>query len=134
MMLGLRTSLKVVLLGAMVAAALTAAPLVSLSPGGAIFGAPGSTVGWGFTLTNDLNWIEVVQAQFCLDSPVHNPCFNPSPRFFDIISNPPNDVIVGPAGSASQPYNPGSNMGLGSYNIAANGSSVSGNILLTYNT
>jgi PEP-CTERM motif len=79
----------------------------------------------------------VVQAQFCLDSPLHNPCFNASNQFVDIISNPPNDVIVGPSGSVSQPYNPGSNMGLGSFNIApgaARGSSVSGNILPTYNT
>jgi hypothetical protein len=79
----------------------------------------------------------VVQAEFCLDFPLSNPCFNPSVQFFDIISNPPNDVIVGPSGSASQPYNPGSNMGLGSFHInpaAANGSSVVGNILLTYNT
>lgn len=134
MMPGLGTSLKLVLLGVMAAAVLTAGPVLFLSPSGAIAGAPGSTVGWGFTLTNDLNWIEVVQAQFCLDAPLSNPCFNASAQFFDIISNPPNDVIVGPSGSVSQPYNPGSNMGLGSFNIAANGSSVSGNILLTYNT
>jgi hypothetical protein len=137
MAIGLRTSLKLVSLGVVAAVASTASPILQLSPSGAISGAPGSTIGWGFMLTNDLNWIEVVQAQFCLDSPLGNPCFNDSPAFFDIISNPPNDVIVGPSSLASQPYNPASNMGLGSFTIApgaANGSSVAGNILLTYNT
>jgi hypothetical protein len=137
MTLGLKTTLKQILLGTVAASALIAAPILNLSPGAAISGAPGSTVGWGFTLTNDLNWIEVVQAQFCLDSPVNNPCFLASTQFVDIISNPPNDVIVGPSGSVSQIYAPSSNLGLGSFIIspgAAIGSSVVGNILLTYNT
>jgi hypothetical protein len=144
MKLGLRNLLRLCLPGVMVAAALTAGPVLHLTPGngiagtgGDIIGAPGSTVGWAFTLHNDLNWIEVFSAQFCLDSPVGNPCFTASPQFVDIISNPPNDVIVGPSGSVSQIYSPGSNLGLGSFNIdpgAANGSSVVGNILLTYNT
>lgn len=136
MTLGLKTTLKQILLGTVVASALIAAPIITLSPGGARSGTPGSTVGWGFTLTNDLNWIEVVQAQFCLDSPLGNPCFSASLQFFDIISNPPHDVIVGPAGFASEIWDPGSNLGLGSFTIdpgAANGSSVAGNILLTYN-
>lgn len=134
---GLRTSLKLVLVGMAVAIALTATPILHLTPGGSLFGTPGSTVGWGFGLTNDVNWIEVVQAQFCLDSVVSNPCFIASTQFTDIISNFPNDVIVGPSGSASQPYNPGANMGLGSFAVApgaAIGSSVVGHILLTYNT
>jgi len=128
---------KLVWLAAAVAAALTAGPVLTLSPTNSLTGVPGSTVGWGFTLTNDVNWIEVVQAQFCLDSPLGNPCFNASTQFFDIISNPPNDVIVGPGGTATQPYTPAQNKGLGSFAInagAANGSTVSGNILLTYNT
>jgi hypothetical protein len=49
MIAGLKPSLKPVLLGAMAAAALTAGPVLNLSPGGAIAGPPGSTVGWGFT-------------------------------------------------------------------------------------
>ena len=136
MTFGLKTILKQILLGTVVASALIAAPILTLSPGGAISGAAGSTVGWGFTLTNDVNWIEVVQAQFCLDSPLNNPCFLASAQFVDIISNPPNDVIVGPSGSVSQIYAPLSNLGLGSFLIspgAAVGSFVAGNILLTYN-
>jgi hypothetical protein len=130
------TGLKQIVLGTVAASALMASPILTLTPGGAISGTPGSTVGWGFTLTNDVNWIEVAQAQFCLDSPLSNPCFNASAQFIDIISNPPNDVIVGPSGSASQPYAPLSFMGLGSFIIAPGaiiGSSVVGNILLTYN-
>ena len=137
MKFGLKSSLKLILLGTVAAAALTAGPVMTLTPGGALSGAPGSTVGWGFTLTNNVNWIEVVQSQFCLDSPLGNPCFNASTQYFDIISNPPNDVIVGPSGSASQPYDPLHNMGMGSFTIdpaAVNGSSILGNILVTYNT
>src|SRR5947207_12671115 len=126
----LKTALKLLFLGAVATAALSAGPLLTLNPVGPLVGPPGSTVGWGFTLTNDVNWIEVVQAQFCLDFPLGNPCFSASSQFFDIISNPPQDVIVGPAGSVTQPYNPGSNLGLGSFTIdpgAAPGSSVVGN-------
>jgi MYXO-CTERM domain-containing protein len=136
MMPGLKNMLKKIVLGTVGASALMAGPLLTPSPGGALSGLPGSTVGWGFTLTNDVNWIEVVQAQFCLDVPLGNPCFDASPQFIDIISSPPNDVIVGPSGSASQPYAPLSFMGLGSFIIdpgATLGSSVVGNILLTYN-
>ena len=136
-MIQVRVVLGAVIIGALVAGSLSAGPVLTLSPASNLTGAPAATVGWGFTLTNAVNWIEVVQAQFCLDSPVRNPCFTPSFQFFDIISNPPQDVIVGPGGSTSQPYNPGSNQGLGSFTIdpgAPNGSTVSGNILLTYNT
>jgi hypothetical protein len=132
----MKRALRQIVLGTVVASALMASPLLTLTPGGLLSGTPGSTVGWGFTLTNDLNWIEVAQAQFCLDSPLNNPCFNASAHFVDIISNPPNDVIVGPSGSVSQPYAPLSFMGLGSFLIAPGalaGSSVVGNILLTYN-
>jgi PEP-CTERM motif len=136
MMPGLTNILKRIVMGTVAASALMAGPVLTLSPGGSLSGLPGSTVGWGFTLTNDLNWIEVAQAQFCLDVPLGNPCFNPSAQFIDIISNPPNDVIVGPGGSVSQPYAPLVFVGLGSFVIdpgAVPGSSVVGNILLTYN-
>ena len=133
----IKSAFNVICLAAGMAATLGAAPTLTLSPNGNLTGAPGVTVGWGFTLTNNLNWVEVVQAQFCLDAVVVNPCFNASPRFTDIISNPPNDVIVGPGGSVTQVYNPVLNLGLGSYTIdpaSINGAVVSGKILLTYNT
>jgi len=137
MRIGLKTSWKLILMGTVAAAALTAAPLVTLTPSGALSGPPGATVGWGFSLTNDVNWIEVVQSQFCLDSPLGNPCFNASSQYFDIISNPPNDVIVGPGGTVSQIFDPLSNLGMGSFSIAPGasiGSVILGNILVTYNT
>jgi hypothetical protein len=137
MILNLKSALRVVWLGTVATGILAAGPVLSLTPSNSLTGNPGSTVGWGFTLTNNVSWIEVVEAQFCLDAVIGNPCFNPSSQFFDIISNPPNDVIVGPGGSASQPYDPSNNKGLGKFTIAPgapNGSSVVGNILLTYNT
>lgn len=42
------------------AASLTAAPVLTITPGGALTGAPGATAGWGFTLTpDDTEWITV---------------------------------------------------------------------------
>ena len=133
-MTSLKLIFKLAVLGAVAAGTLAAGPLLALTPGNNLTGAPGATVGWGFSLSNDFNWIEVIQAQFCLDQPIGNPCFTPSAQFFDIISNPPNDVIVGPGGLVSQIYNPGANLGLGSFTIAPGGGTVLGNILLTYNT
>ena len=131
----LKSVINGICLAAMMAATAAAAPTLTLTPGGNLTDAPGATVGWGYTLTNNVNWIEVVQAQFCLDAVVGNPCFVASTRFTDFISPP--DVIVGPAGSATLPFNLGLSQGLGKYIVdpaALPGSVVSGKILLTYNT
>jgi hypothetical protein len=133
-MTSLKSLFKLAVLGAVVTGMLAAGPVLTMTPGHNLTGVPGATVGWGFSLTNEFNWIEVVQAQFCLDQPIGNPCFTPSVQFFDIISNPPNDVIVGPGGLVSQIYDPVNNQGLGSFTISPSGGTVSGNILLTYNT
>ena len=131
----LKSVVNGICLAAIMAATAAAAPTLTLTPGGNLTGTPGATVGWGYTLTNNVNWIEVVQAQFCLDAVVGNPCFVASTRFTDFISPP--DVIVGPAGSATLAFNLGLSQGLGKYIIdpaALPGSVVSGKILLTYNT
>ena len=131
--------LKALCLGVLLAASLPATTTLVLNPvGGALTGALGGTVGWGFTLSNSANFIEVTQSVFCLDAGPgpFNPCFSTSSRYTDIISTPPSDVILGPGGSLTQPWVV-SSKGVGSFNIpiaAPVGLFASGNIVLTYTT
>ena len=49
------------------ASALQAVPVFTLDPpGGAVSGTPGSTVGWGFTLSNNTDWLVVTVSAFCV--------------------------------------------------------------------
>jgi hypothetical protein len=102
---------------------------------------PGGTFGWGFTLVNDSGYIEITNAQFCLN-PVNPPACTPSTlgTFTDFISAV-NDVIVGPPGAlddpdpASQPFDALAQTGIGSFHInstALPGQTEVGEILLTY--
>lgn len=119
-----------------------AAVTLDLNPaGGSIVGTPGSTVGWGFTLSNDANYLVVTEARFCL-SPVTTPfCTLASTgTFSDIIGN--SFVVVGPGGppafeqpSVTQPFNSNAPSGIGSFLINGNalpGSVDAGEIVVTY--
>jgi len=105
-------------------------------PGGIISGMPGTTTGWGFTLTNDSGYAEINLAQFCSGS-LTIPC-TPSDlgTFTDFISA--NDVIVGPPGGTlpdvvTQSFDELAQTGIGSFNIAPGASGTdTGQILLTY--
>jgi len=111
-----------------------------LTPTGALSGGPGDTVGWGFQITNDANYIEITSASFCL-SPVSFPaCTLPTTGLFtDFISGW--DIIVGyPGGTdpatVEQPFDPIAVTGIGSFAIdpgAAIGAADIGAIVLTYN-
>jgi hypothetical protein len=116
--------------------------VLTLSPAD-LTGAPGSTVGWGFTIDNDVDYIEITSSQFCL-APVNFPLVCPSPTtgtYTDIISTPPEDVIVGPPGgtdpsSVTQDFDAIAGTGVGSFQInpaAVSGDSDVGQIVLTYN-
>ncbi|MGA2770386.1 MAG: PEP-CTERM sorting domain-containing protein [Bryobacteraceae bacterium] len=120
--------------------ALWAGPVLVLTPTGALSGGPGDTVGWGFQITNDANYIEITSASFCL-SPVSFPaCTLPTTGLFtDFISGW--DIIVGyPGGTdpatVEQPFDPIAVTGIGSFAIdpgAAIGAADIGAIVLTYN-
>lgn len=62
--------MKTMLLSFVLTAAMgiaTAAPVLTLTPAGTVSGAPGSAVGWGFSLTSDATeWIAVI-ASFTTD-------------------------------------------------------------------
>jgi hypothetical protein len=112
-----------------------------LTPTGALSGAPGDTLGWGFQITNDANYIEITSASFCL-SPVNFPaCTLPTTGVFTDFISGYNDIIVGfPGGTdpatVAQPFDPIALTGIGSFVIDAGapiGAADVGTIVLTYN-
>ena len=139
-----RPVLSTLLLGLGAAVSLSAGPILILAPPGGLSGLPGSTVGWGFTITNDADYIEITSSQFCVN-PVNFPLVCPSPltgAYTDIISTPPEDIIVGPPGalddpsSKTQTFDAIADTGIGSFAIgpgASAGDSDVGQIVLTYN-
>jgi hypothetical protein len=122
------------------AASLRATTVFTLTPSGDVSGTPGSTVGWGFTIQNDTDYVEITSAQYCVN-PVNFPLVCTSSAlgtFTDFISQF-NDIIVGPPGgtdpsSVSQNFDPIGLTGIGSFAID-NGASGGdqGQIVLTYN-
>jgi hypothetical protein len=110
-------------------------PTLTLNPlGGAISGAAGTTVGWGFTLTNlGINFAVVTSSDFCVGV-ISSPCSNSLGTYTDFAG--PQFIVVGPSPESSsftQAFNNGLMTGIGSFliNPAATGS-VSGEIALTY--
>lgn len=120
--------------------ALWAGPVLTLTPVGSLSGQPGATVGWGFQITNDADYIEITSAGFCL-SPVSFPaCTLPTTGLFTDFISGYNDIIVGyPGGTdpatVEQPFDPIAFTGIGSFAIdpgAAIGAADIGAIVLTY--
>lgn len=120
---------SVLLMSLLTTSAALAAPSLQLDPvGGAISGAPGTTVGWGFTISNSSAFIVVTSATFT-GSP-------PPGTFTDFIAAF-NFIVVGPSpetSPVSQSFNAVSQTGVGSFAISAGASpgTTSGQIELTY--
>ena len=115
---------------------LVSATSLSLDPiNGALSGAPGDTVGWGFTLTNDTDYLVVTGSDFCVGI-IASPCSNALGTYSDFIG--PSFVVVGPSPESSpviQSFDPSTMTGLGSFLIsssALSGQSLSGEIVVTY--
>jgi hypothetical protein len=110
-------------------------PTLTLDPAdGAITGAPGSTVGWGFTLTNlGSDWAVVTSSDFCV-GPITSPCINSFGTYTDFAG--PQFILVGPSPESTvftQAFDNSLQQGMGSFFI--NPSSVGtvfGQIALTY--
>ena len=119
------------LMGMLFSITAQAAPTLQLDPpGGAISGSPGSTIGWGFSLSNTENYLVVTSAAFESAATLGT--------FTDFISAA-NFFVVGPAPSAStvwaQPFDATMQLGIGSFAIDPGtplGSVASGQIVLTY--
>jgi hypothetical protein len=115
-------------------------PTLTLDPtNGTLTGAPGQTVGWGFTLDNSTDYLLVTGTQFCGGGSTPPFCNALSPNlgtYTDFAG--PQFLVVGPtpeSPSLSQTYDNTLQTGLGSFAInptAALGSSVTGSIELTY--
>ena len=116
------------------AVSLLATPTFTLTPSGDVSGIPGSTVGWGFTITNDADYMEITSSQYCV-GPFLFPVCNSSPQYNDFISA--NGTIVGPPGgtdpsTVSQNFDPNAMTGVGSFAITALDGGDQGQIVLTY--
>jgi hypothetical protein len=111
------------------------APTLVLDPlGGAISGAAGATVGWGFTLTNPgVDFLVVTSSDFCVGV-ITSPCSNSLGTYTDFAG--PQFIVAGPSpesSSVTQAFDNTLLTGMGSFliNPGATGS-VTGEIVLTY--
>ncbi len=71
-------------------------PTLALDPlSGAISGAAGTTVGWGFTLTNlGIDFAVVTSSDFCVGV-ITSPCSNSLGKYTDFAA--PQFIVVGPS-------------------------------------
>jgi hypothetical protein len=108
------------LVGVLLGTPVQAIPTLTLDPvGGALSGIPGSTVGWGFTLANDSDYLVVSSAEFTGAGSLG--------VFTDFIAQF-NSIVVGPSPentSVSQAFGLNAHTGIGSFAIDA-GASVGG--------
>ena len=122
------------------AAAAHASPVLTLDPpSGAISGTPGTTIGWGFSLTNTTDYVVITGSQFCdaSSSPLPDICLPVSPdlgSYADLAGL--QFLVVGPSPESttiSQVFDASLLTGIGSFAIdpSASGTS-SGIIVLTY--
>lgn len=116
---------------------LGAAPLLQLNPvGGALTGVPNATVGWGFTITNTTNYMEVTGSDFC-EGAIVSPCPHTIGNYTDFIGAF-NFIVVGPAPespSVTQAFNLPALTGVGSFHINSTsnaGDVAAGQIVITY--
>ncbi|MGH9350986.1 MAG: PEP-CTERM sorting domain-containing protein [Terriglobia bacterium] len=88
-------------------------PTLQLIPaGGVVAGAPGSTVGWGFMLTNTSDYLVVTGSSFTYNGPQYG-------TYQDIIGTD-NFIVVGPAPESTtvtQDFNPVALTGVGEFTI-----------------
>ena len=117
-----------------------ATTILTLDPaGGAISGLAGTTVGWGFTFTNDTDYAVITGTQFCdtSSSPLPNICASLAPNlgtYTDFAGL--QFLVAGPSPESttvSQTFDNSLLTGIGSFAIDPGASgTVSGIIVLTY--
>ncbi len=106
-----------------------------LPPSGLISGAPGSTVGWGFSITNTVDYLTVTQSDFCKGAQTQ-PCTHALGTYTDFIAG--NFLVIGPAPESpalTQDFDATLLTGAGSFAInggAHPGDHADGAIILTY--
>ena len=108
---------------------------LTLDPvGGALTGPAGSTVGWGFTLTDTGSDFAVVTGSDFCTGVVSSPCSNPFGTYTDFIGQ--QFVVVGPSpepGSVAQSFDDTAMTGVGSFAINSTSSgTIDGFLAVTY--
>jgi len=106
-------------------------PMLTLIPAnGVISGGPGSTIGWGYTITNTADWLVLTSFTFNPSAPQSIGAFTDYTQY--------NFVVVGPkpeSTSVTQDFNDVALTGAGSFSISSTapvGSEVPGNLVMTY--
>ena len=119
-----------ILVGFLLSFNVYSAPVFQLDPiGGTIYGMPGATIGWGFSLSNNSDYLLVSGAEFVPQSTFGT--------FTDYIAQY-NSVVVGPSPENNiviQPFDSVQHSGIGSFFIDPStvfGTNISGSIILTY--
>ena len=132
--------LNAALFASLFASMLSAAPMLTLTGGGALTDQAGLLTGWGFSITNDTGYIEITSGQFCVNPVSFPACTTSSIGSFTNFISQFNDIIVGPVGGTlpslvSQTFDPVQLTGIGSFEFTPGlGPSIDyGQIVLTYN-
>ena len=111
-----------------------AAPLLTLNPSnGVVSGTPGSTVGWGFTLSNDSGFLIPSLVVFC-EGAFNAGCSPTFGTFTDFAAQYQFNV-VGP--TVTETFDNATRQGIGSFTVNSNapiGVADAGTIYLVYDT
>jgi hypothetical protein len=94
-----------------------ATPMLILDPAnGAVSGTPGSTVGWGFTLTNDSGYLVPSSVVFC-EGAFNSGCAATFGTFWDFAAQYQFNVV---GSTLTQTFDNATQQGIGSFTINAN--------------
>jgi hypothetical protein len=109
---------KLILSLALFAGSAAALPVFTLNPvNGQISGTPGSTVGWGFTLTPDSTfWVSVTSSILLTES---NPSLGTYTDFIGALGGPVNFATPPAGGNWVLAFNNAASEGVGSFTISA---------------
>jgi hypothetical protein len=110
-------------------------PVLTLTPSSSVTGGRGSTLGWGYSFSNDTGlYLLVDSSQFCESGqdPLFTACSPTLGTYTDFIAS--NVTIIAPNSTTSQNFNSGLPAGVGSYVVAANApvSTDSGSLIVTF--
>lgn len=123
---------------ALLTSTLAASPILTLTPA-TISGQPGKTVGWGFTLTNDTDYLLPTEVAFCEGPFISGGCMDTYGTFTDFLAQFQSVVLApsGPGSSITEPFDNPTMQGIGSFqinNTAVAGDKDIGTIFLIYDT
>jgi hypothetical protein len=110
-------TLSILLWLSMSIAGLQAAPVLTIPNNGAISGTPGQTVGWGFTMTSDSNYVTVIGSYLLTES---NPALGLYEDYIGPMGGPVNAVLAPSYGKWEVFFNAGTKTGLGGFTISPN--------------